>query len=62
MCTNYRAPHEDCELRELKIQPLSDLYRRFPWKPEIFPGYLAPIVRAAGDSAEAVIANFGVMP
>lgn len=49
MCTNYRAPHEDYELRELKIQPFSDLYRRFPWKPEISPDYLAPIVRAAGN-------------
>ena len=44
MCTNYRAPHEDYELRELKIQPFSDLYRDFPWKPEIYPDYLAPIV------------------
>ncbi|WP_342705123.1 SOS response-associated peptidase [Burkholderia arboris] len=62
MCTNYRAPHEDYELRELRIEPFSDLYRRFPWKPEIYPDYLAPIVRASGDGAEAVIANFGVMP
>ncbi len=62
MCTNYRAPHEDYELRELKIQPFSDLYRRFPWKPEIFPDYLAPIVRAAGGGAEAAVANFGMMP
>lgn len=28
MCTNYRAPHEDFELRELRIEPFSDLYRR----------------------------------
>ncbi|MGU7780546.1 SOS response-associated peptidase family protein [Burkholderia sp. PU8-34] len=62
MCTNYRAPHEEFELRELRIEPFSDLYRRFPWKEEIWPDYSAPIVRAAGDSAEAVLANFGMIP
>lgn len=62
MCTNYRAPGEESGLSELKIDNFSDLYRRAPWKDEIWPDYLAPIVRAAGGGAEAVVANFGMMP
>ncbi|WP_321820903.1 MULTISPECIES: SOS response-associated peptidase [unclassified Burkholderia] len=61
MCTNYRAPNEDPGISELKLG-IGDLYQRTPWEPEIWPDYAAPIVRAGGDCAEAVIANFGMIP
>nr|WP_279609556.1 SOS response-associated peptidase family protein [Burkholderia gladioli] len=41
---------------------LGPLYEREPWQQEIYPDYLAPIVRAAGDGADAVLANFGMIP
>ncbi|HDR8936247.1 SOS response-associated peptidase [Burkholderia vietnamiensis] len=62
MCTNYRAPDEEPGISELRIDSFADLYRRTPWKPEIFRDYLAPIVRADGDAAAAAIANFGIIP
>ncbi|KGC66883.1 hypothetical protein DP57_2410 [Burkholderia pseudomallei] len=61
MCTNYRAPDEDPGISELRLG-LIDLWKRAPWEPEIWPDYAAPIVRAASDGAEAVIANFGMIP
>ncbi|VWB92875.1 gp33 [Burkholderia lata] len=60
--TNYRAPHEDYELRELNIQPFSDLYRDFPWKPEIYPDYLAPIVANVEGTLKPLAAGFGFWP
>ncbi|MGZ0007191.1 SOS response-associated peptidase [Burkholderia gladioli] len=62
MCTHYRAPNEPEELNQLRLPLLGPLYEREPWKQEIYPDYLAPIVRAAGDGAEAVLANFGMIP
>lgn len=62
MCTNYRPPNEPQEFSELRLPLLGSLYEREPWKQEIYPDYLAPIVRAAGDGAEAVLANFGMIP
>lgn len=62
MCTNYRAPNEPEEFSRLKLPFLGPLYDREPWKQEIYPDYLAPIVRAAGDGVEAVLANFGMIP
>ncbi|WP_186224553.1 SOS response-associated peptidase [Burkholderia gladioli] len=62
MCTHYRAPNEPEELNQLRLPLLGPLYDREPWKQEIYPDYLAPIVRAAGDGAEAVLANFGMIP
>lgn len=59
MCTNYRAPGEEPGIGELRIG-LTDLRRRKPWEPEIRPDYAAAIVRAVGDRAEAVIANYGI--
>lgn len=56
MCTHYRAPNEPEELNQLRLPLLGPLYEREPWKQEIYPDYLAPIVRAAGDGAEAVLA------
>lgn len=61
VCTNYRAPDEDPGISELRLG-LIDLWKRAPWEPEIWPDYAAPIVRAASDGAEAVIANFGMIP
>ncbi|KVZ79909.1 SOS response-associated peptidase [Burkholderia ubonensis] len=61
MCTNYRAPDEDPGFSELRLG-LIDLWKRTPWEPEIWPDYAAPIVRADGDAAVAVIANFGMIP
>jgi len=62
MCTNYRAPHEDFELRELRIEPFSDLYRDFPWKPEIYQDYDAPIVASIDGQFKPLIAGFGFWP
>lgn len=62
MCTNYRAPHEDFEIRELHIEPFSDLYRRFPWKPEIYQDYDAPIVANVDGLLKPLIAGFGFWP
>ncbi|WP_186033538.1 SOS response-associated peptidase [Burkholderia gladioli] len=62
MCTNYRAPNEPEEFSQLKLPFLGPLYDREPWRQEIYPDYLAPIVRAAGDGGEAVLANFGMIP
>nr|WP_186270115.1 hypothetical protein [Burkholderia gladioli] len=55
MCTHYRAPNETEELNQLRLPFLGPLYDREPWKQEIYPDYLAPIVRAAGDGVEAVL-------
>lgn len=59
MCTNYRAPREDYEL---KIDSLSNLYRRSPWKPEIYPDYPAPIVAHVDGQFEPLLAGFGFWP
>ncbi|WP_186086085.1 hypothetical protein [Burkholderia gladioli] len=45
-------------MNQLRLPFLGPLYDREPWKQEIYPGYLAPIVLAAGDGADAVLANF----
>ncbi|MEK6420043.1 MAG: SOS response-associated peptidase family protein [Burkholderia gladioli] len=62
MCTNYRAPNEPQEFSDLRLPSLDELWDREPWKQEIYPDYLAPIVRADGDGAAAVLANFGMIP
>ncbi|WP_186262315.1 SOS response-associated peptidase [Burkholderia gladioli] len=62
MCTHYRAPNEPEELNQLRLPLLGPLYEREPWQQEIYPDYLAPIVRAAGDGTDAVLANFGMIP
>lgn len=62
MCTNYRAPHGDFELRELKIASLGDLYRRTPWQPEIYQDYLAPIVADVDGEITPLLAGFGFWP
>lgn len=62
MRTNYRTPHEDFELRELRIEPFSDLYRGFPWKPEIYQDYLAPIVANVDGRFLPLAAGFGFWP
>ncbi|MGV0128600.1 SOS response-associated peptidase [Burkholderia gladioli] len=49
-------------MNQLRLPLLGPLYEREPWKQEIYPDYLAPIVRAAGDGADAVLANFGMIP
>lgn len=62
MCTNYRTPHEDFEIRELRIEPFSDLYRRFPWRPDIYQDYDAPIVANVDGQLKPLIAGFGFWP
>ncbi|WP_431291023.1 SOS response-associated peptidase family protein [Burkholderia cepacia] len=62
MCTNYWAPHEDYEIRELRIEPFSDLHRDFPWKPEIYQDYLAPIVANVDGKLRPLVAGFGFWP
>ena len=62
MCTNYRAPGEEFELRQLKIDSLRDLYERSPWKPEIYQDYLAPIVAHVDGEFAPLVAGFGFWP
>jgi putative SOS response-associated peptidase YedK len=62
MCTNYRATGEEFAMSELKIDSFRDVYRRTPWKEEVYPDYLAPIVLAVDGRAEACVAGFGFWP
>jgi putative SOS response-associated peptidase YedK len=62
MCTNYRAPNEPQGFSDLKLPMLGPLYDRAPWREEIWPDYSAPIIRATSEGAEAVLANFGMIP
>lgn len=58
MCTNY-APAQRQLLRDVfgVEPPAAD------WKPETWPDYAAPIVRANGDGqSESVLATFGLIP
>ncbi len=48
--------------RELRIEPFSDLYRDFPWKPEIYQDYLAPIVANVDGRIQPLVAGFGFWP
>ncbi|WP_179402460.1 SOS response-associated peptidase family protein [Burkholderia guangdongensis] len=61
MCTNYHAPGE-YDLNELKLIPLKDLYRRTPWRPDIYQDYLAPIVASVNGELEARLAGFAFWP
>ncbi|AOJ06506.1 SOS response-associated peptidase [Burkholderia mayonis] len=61
MCTNYRSPTEDPGISELRIS-IGDLYRRMPWKPEVYPDYEAPIVRMIDGEQTAHLAVFGFWP
>lgn len=62
MCTNYRAPGEESGLSELRIDSFGELYRRTPWKPEIYQDYLAPIVSYVDGHFEPLVASFGFWP
>ncbi|KVG33887.1 SOS response-associated peptidase family protein [Burkholderia diffusa] len=62
MCTNYRAPGEESGLSELRIDSFGELYRRTPWKPEIYQDYDAPIVASIDEQFEPLIAGFGFWP
>lgn len=58
MCNNYRPTQK---------QLLRDVYGVVPpaldWKPETWPDYSAPIVRADADGRrDCVLANFGLVP
>ncbi len=55
MCTNYRAPNEPEEFSQLKLPFLGPLYDREPWKQEIYPDYLVPIVRMTCEGATGLI-------
>jgi putative SOS response-associated peptidase YedK len=60
MCTNY-TPTARVRLKAMQMGvehlPVSD------WPPEIFPGYEAPIIVAAGQNgAQCLLAKFGLMP
>ncbi|GAB2445706.1 hypothetical protein GCM10027081_54420 [Cupriavidus yeoncheonensis] len=58
ICTNY-APVQHQLLRDVfgVVPPATE------WKPETWPDYAAPIVRAdGGDRRDCVLANFGLIP
>ena len=46
----------------MRIEPFSDLYRDFPWKPEIYQDYLAPIVANVDGKLRPLAAGFGFWP
>lgn len=58
MCTNY-APVQRQILREIfGVEP-----PQAEWRPETWPDYAAPIVRADGDGRkDSVLATFGLVP
>ena len=60
MCSNYTPPKSDAVRRHFGVQNVPEDY-----KPETYPGYLAPIVRIADDGSgelECVNACFGMVP
>lgn len=61
MCTNYRAPDEDPGISQLKID-LGELYRRKPWKRDVWPDYDAPMVAADPIARDGVVAVYGFWP
>ncbi|WP_051975367.1 SOS response-associated peptidase family protein [Cupriavidus necator] len=58
MCTNY-APVQRLVLRDIfGVEPPAA-----EWKPETWPDYATPIVRADGDGRrDSVLAAFGMIP
>lgn len=60
MCANYLPPRKETIERHFGVTvPLQE------FKPEIYPGYLAPVIRLAEDDAhdwECVPACFGMVP
>lgn len=61
MCTQYRAPDEDPGISELKID-IGKLWREAPWKVDVYPDYMAPIVTADPAARDGVVAVFGFWP
>lgn len=61
MCTHYQAPDEDPGINELKIG-IGDLFRRTPWKLDVWPDYPAPAVLPDGDGAAVVAGVYGFWP
>ena len=59
MCTNY-VPSTRQEISALRLGVL-DL-RTETWPDEIYPGYLAPILRAQGTGVVCQLARFGLVP
>lgn len=60
MCSNYTPSKRSALPQSFGVEPPAD-----DWKEEAFPGYLAPIVRAADDGSgdiESVSACFGMVP
>ena len=58
MCANYRPTARDLLQQRFGVKPPADDY-----KPECWPGYLAPIIRPDGQGGrECVLARFGLIP
>jgi putative SOS response-associated peptidase YedK len=58
MCTNYRPSARD-HIRDLFEIPVPEM----DYPPESYPGYFAPIIRAAEDGGrECLPASFGLVP
>jgi putative SOS response-associated peptidase YedK len=58
MCNNYIPVQRELLRVVYGVEPPADAYR-----PEIWPDYLAPIVRQDADgNRQSVLANFGMMP
>lgn len=60
MCANYLPPHSERLRKYFDVDVSDDAF-----KPEIFPGYFAPIIRLSddgSDQAECIPACFGIVP
>ncbi|VWB15342.1 gp33 [Burkholderia lata] len=62
MCTTYRAPGEEVGLSELRIDNFGDLFRRTPWKLDVYTDYPAPIIAHVDGRFEPLVAGFGYWP
>ena len=58
MCTSF-ATVDRAVLADHFQSPLFDLA---PYRSEIYPEYLAPMIRNSADGRETVLANFGMVP
>jgi putative SOS response-associated peptidase YedK len=57
MCATYETAPREQIADFWKVDP-----REYEFKPVIYPGYMAPIIRPIGDQLEVVSAMFGMVP
>ncbi|VWC95190.1 SOS response-associated peptidase family protein [Burkholderia contaminans] len=58
----YRAPGEEAGLSELWIDNYRDLFRRTPWKLDVYTDYPPPVIARINGHFEPLVAGFGDWP